>query len=115
MDSSGWGAPAVEAYLHETASPVLAQLDDAAPVAAAGADGDSFDVAITVKLDPSTEALLASVREAKVQVAIQQKAATEGQRVVVDRLLGDGLTYRDAGHLLGLTYQRVQQLRASGK
>ena len=37
LGESFWGAPAVEAYLHETAAPILAALPSAAPVAAAAA------------------------------------------------------------------------------
>ncbi len=37
LGESFWGAPAVEAYLHETAAPILATLDDHVPVAVASA------------------------------------------------------------------------------
>lgn len=51
LGESFWGAPAVEAYLHETAAPVLAGMDDHSPLATAaklrpyvGFDGSGAEV-----------------------------------------------------------------------
>ncbi|MFV2064109.1 MAG: mandelate racemase/muconate lactonizing enzyme family protein [Chloroflexota bacterium] len=51
LGESFWGAPAVEAYLHETAAPVLASLDDHSPAGTAavlrpyaGSDGSGAEV-----------------------------------------------------------------------
>jgi hypothetical protein len=80
-----------------------------------GEPEDSFDVEITTNLDPELTALISEVTVAKAEAAERQKAASLVQRQAVRRLTESGYTVRDTGRLLGLTYQRVAQLRAGQK
>ncbi len=77
-----------------------------------GDSEDAFDVEVTTKLDPKLSALLSEVRAAKAEAAERQKVASTVQREAVRQLVESGYTVRDTGRLLGLTYQRVAQLRA---
>ncbi len=77
-----------------------------------GKPEDSFDVEITTNLDPELSALISEVILAKAEAAERQKAASVAQRLAVRKLTESGYTVRDTGRLLGLTYQRVAQLRA---
>lgn len=73
---------------------------------------DSFDVEITTRLDPELSDLLSQVARAKSEAKERQKEASRLQRRAVRALTESGLTVRDTGRLLGLTHQRVAQLRA---
>ena len=77
-----------------------------------GAPADSFDVEVTTRLEPDLSAHLSRVAQAKVEAAERQREASALQREAVRKLTESGLTVRDTGRLLGLTYQRVAQLRA---
>ncbi len=77
-----------------------------------GKPEDSFDVEITTNLDPELTALISEVVRVKAEAAERQKAASLAQRQAVRKLTESGYTVRDTGRLLGLTYQRVAQLRA---
>jgi len=72
----------------------------------------SFDVEITTNLDPDLSSLISEVALAKAEAAERQKVASLAQRQAVRKLTESGYTVRDTGRLLGLTYQRVAQLRA---
>ena len=73
---------------------------------------DSFDVEITTRLDPELSDLLSQVARAKSEAKERQEEASRLQRQAVRALTESGLTVRDTGRLLGLTHQRVAQLRA---
>lgn len=73
---------------------------------------DSFDVEITTRLDPELSDLLSQVARAKSEAKERQEEASRLQRRAVRALTESGLTVRDTGRLLGLTHQRVAQLRA---
>ena len=68
---------------------------------------DSFEVHVVPVLPEAWEAELGEVREARRSAAIAERQA----QAVVDRFMGhlveSGLTVRDVGVLLGLSYQRV--------
>ena len=80
-----------------------------------GKPEDSFDVEITTNLDPELTMLISEAALAKAEAAERQKAASVAQRLAVRKLTESGYTVRDTGRLLGLTYQRVAQLRAGQK
>lgn len=76
---------------------------------------DSFDVYVHVEL---VDRLLAEVEQAqglRRDADRRQQEASEAMRQVVDDLVDTGLTVRDAGHVLGVSYQRVAQLRRRGR
>ena len=112
-DQSFWllRIPAVERSTHALR---LDQADDMARDLIAimtGEPEDSFDVEITTHLEPELSALISKAALAKSEAAERQKAASLAQRQAVRKLTESGLTVRDTGRLLGLTYQRVAQLR----
>jgi len=72
---------------------------------------DSFDIDLVVDLDPKLTRLISEVVVAKEEAARLQEAASAAQRQAIARLTRKGFTARDTGRLLGLTHQRVAQLR----
>lgn len=71
---------------------------------------DSFDVEVQASLDlPVLEAIDDALKLRRTAEA-EAKRATEATDRVVRELLDKGLTLRDVGHLLGVSYQRVQQM-----
>ena len=75
----------------------------------------SFDVAIKPDLGPSLGATLRkAVKARKDAASAQDEAMTESKRAAVE-LHRAGLTIRDVGELLGVSYQRVSQLLAEGE
>ena len=77
-----------------------------------GESEDSFDVDVIVDLDPELNALISDAVTAKAEAVARQQAASRAQRDAIRRLTESGYTVRDTGRLLGLTYQRVAQLRS---
>lgn len=77
-----------------------------------GLPPESFEIEITTKLDPELSGLLAQVARAKAEAVEHQQQASRLQRQAVRVLTDSGLTVRDTGRLLGLTHQRVAQLRS---
>ena len=80
-----------------------------------GKPADSFDVEIKTNIDPELTALVSEAALAKAEAVERQKVASLVQRQAVSKLTESGYTVRDTGRLLGLTYQRVAQLRAEQK
>ena len=78
-----------------------------------GEPEDSFDVDIRPQLETALSDVVLRALAAKSRAAGAQAEASNLQREAV-RLMGEsGMTIRDAGDLLGITHQRVAQLRAS--
>lgn len=71
---------------------------------------DSFDVALAPELPPELEQAIAAMGRSKQEAAAAQKAAAEAAAATARALVGAGLTVRDAGRVLGISYQRVAQL-----
>jgi predicted RNase H-like HicB family nuclease len=71
---------------------------------------DSFEVAIRPQLDDETRALVVKAAEAKARVQASQHFANAAQQAAAQRMAKAGLTMRDAGAILGLTHQRIQQI-----
>jgi hypothetical protein len=78
-----------------------------------GKPADAFEVNVVVELEPELRALISEAVAAKADAAARQQAASIAQREAISRLAESGYTVRDTGRLLGLTYQRVAQLRAA--
>ncbi|MFV2063917.1 MAG: hypothetical protein ACC726_10460 [Chloroflexota bacterium] len=76
---------------------------------------ESFDVDIQPNLDKPLAEMLAVAVASRGAAQKAQVQASRAQRQAVIKLSRAGLTDRDAGLLLGLTHQRVAQLRADQK
>jgi predicted RNase H-like HicB family nuclease len=76
---------------------------------------DSFDLVVREKLDPEVERIIADAIQARVDAAARQRVATTKSREAVRTLERLGLPQRDIGRLLGLSHQRVAQLRSSAR
>ena len=77
-------------------------------------DPSSFDVEIHAELDPHLGRLVQIAVERTASARHEQLMASLASRAAARALTQGGLTVRDAGRLLGVSYQRVQQLLASG-
>lgn len=74
-------------------------------------DPESFQVEVVPVLDDETSAVLDDVVQARNELARAQRHAAGATRQAVQVLTRrDGLTMRDAGRVLGVSYQRVAQL-----
>src|SRR5579884_449757 len=72
---------------------------------------DAFDVAVEASLPEHLEAEVARARELRREAEIRQRQASEAIRQAAGDLIGAGLTVRDAGQVLGVSYQRAAQRR----
>jgi hypothetical protein len=77
-------------------------------------DPSSFDVEVHAELDPHLGRLVQIAVERTASARHEQVMASLASRAAARALTQSGLTVRDAGRLLGVSYQRVQQLLASG-
>lgn len=68
---------------------------------------DSFDVEVVPVLPEEWEAELREVREARLAAAAAERQAQVTLDSFAKRLIDGGLTVRDVGAILGLSYQRV--------
>ena len=70
------------------------------------------DIAITDDIDlakPASRAL-DEARDARAQSLEAAAASLSATKNAAERLVGAGLSYRDAAYLLGLSHSRIQQL-----
>jgi predicted RNase H-like HicB family nuclease len=74
---------------------------------------DSFTVDVLERLSPDLEKNLRSYIEVLNAFSELERRLSEAQAATVQELIGNGLTMRDVGSLMGLSYQRVGQI-ASG-
>jgi predicted RNase H-like HicB family nuclease len=74
----------------------------------------AFGVTVTVKLPADLERDVAGVIDLRGAIDRTEREYAEQTRRLATRLVrGEGMTVREAGRLLGLSYQRVSQLVAS--
>lgn len=71
---------------------------------------DSFDIAVAPELPDELEQAIAELRRRKEEAEIAHRAAGEASVAVASALVAAGLTVRDVGQLLGVSYQRIAQL-----
>ena len=71
---------------------------------------DSFEVTVVPEVPDAVRALVDQATTARSQAAQAQDAAAQLTREAARRLVGEGLTVRDAGILLGVSHQRIAQL-----
>lgn len=82
-----------------------------AVAAVLGIAPDSFDLRVVPVLPAELNADIARAREAAVEAVERQRRAAELSRSVVASLIGCGLTGADAAAVLGISQQRVSQLK----
>jgi hypothetical protein len=74
----------------------------------------AFGITVTVKLPAELERDVASIVELRSTIDRTEREYADKTRQLARRLVKqEGMTIREAGHLLGLSYQRVGQLVAS--
>ncbi|MGH3546489.1 MAG: hypothetical protein ACRDPW_11290 [Mycobacteriales bacterium] len=73
---------------------------------------DSFGVEIDVQLPTDELAELRALKAAQAKAVAAQAESSERARTMVARMRAEGLTIRDIGQVVGLSYQRVSQLAA---
>jgi predicted transcriptional regulator len=74
---------------------------------------DSFDVMVDPVLDPDVSHAAGAVRKATKEAAEAVEAAAVATRAFAADLLRKGYTVRDAGHILGVSPQRISQLTST--
>lgn len=75
-------------------------------------DADSFDVDIQTQLDDEWTQLLRETRDARSAAEAATETAARTLRRAVTTLTDAGMSGREVGTLVGVSYQRVQQLLA---
>ena len=75
------------------------------------AEPDSFDVSMSVKLDPRIEHALDEAKAARQEFDTYQRVAQEKLRFAAEQIKEvGGLSVRDIGSLLDVSFQRVSQI-----
>ncbi len=75
---------------------------------------DTFNVAVSIEIPGDAREAWEESRKHEAAARSEKAAAAALARRAVASLRADGLTFKDAGRVLGLSAQRVQQLAASG-
>ena len=73
---------------------------------------DTFDVAVSIEIPGEAREAWEEAKQREAVAREENAAAAMLARQAVASLRADGLTFKDAGVVLGLTAQRVQQLAA---
>jgi predicted RNase H-like HicB family nuclease len=89
----------------ETAREAIALFLDVAP--------DSFTVTLRPDV-PDVQDVLEALR-AREEARKAERRAAEVTKRALDKLIADGMTVRDAGHLFDLSPQRVSQITGKGR
>ena len=71
---------------------------------------DSFDLRVEPSLGPALEKRLATMHKARAEADAARARAAKVTAETAAALVASGLTVRDAGEILGLSFQRVSQL-----
>jgi predicted RNase H-like HicB family nuclease len=75
------------------------------------AEPDSFDVALSVRLDPRIEHALDEAKAARQELDSYQRVAQEKLRLAAEQIKEvGGLSIRDIGSLLDVSFQRISQI-----
>ncbi len=73
---------------------------------------DSFDVRVEAGLDPQVRQVVDLAVSTRHEADEAARRASSAMDDAVRALVGDGLTLRDTGELLHVSYQRIQQIVA---
>ncbi|CAD5140711.1 protein of unknown function [Microbacterium sp. Nx66] len=73
---------------------------------------DAFDVNVSIEIPENARAAWEESKKREALARTESEAAAALARRAIATLRADGLTFRDAGAVLGLSPQRVQQLAA---
>lgn len=76
---------------------------------------DQVKVAVVARLEPAVEDELATVRQLADTAARAANKAADQRAALARRLHDQGLTVRDIGQIMGLSYQRAGQLVGTRK
>lgn len=90
---------------------VEARVRDVAALLTERSEGD-FEVSLAVALDPDTATEVERQSEVAEAARLLQAEASVRSRSVAHHLASTGLTVRDVGIILGISYQRAAQLLA---
>ena len=75
------------------------------------AEPDSFDLALSVRLDPRIEHALDEAKAARQELDGYQRAAQEKLRLAAEQIKEvGGLSIRDIGSMLDVSFQRISQI-----
>ena len=75
------------------------------------AEPDSFDVSLSIKLDPRIAHALDEAKAARQEFDIYQRVAQEKLRLAAEQIKEvGGLSIRDIGNLLDVSFQRISQI-----
>jgi hypothetical protein len=115
-DGGWWIVQVRVPELQRTLTTQVRRLDQARPMAAdlvatvTGASVDDSAVSVVPVLEAPLRDKVAGAREARAELERIQAIAFESTRAAARSLTAAGISNRDAGLLLGITHQRVQQL-----
>jgi len=76
------------------------------------ADASRYHYNHDVRLPPAIQALVTASADSVQKAAAATKAAEKARKAAVTALQKKGIGLRDAGHLLGISHARVQQISA---
>ena len=75
------------------------------------AEPDSFDISLSIKLDPRIEHALDEAKAARQEFDTYQRLAQEKLRLAAQQIKEvGGLSIRDIGSLLDVSFQRISQI-----
>jgi hypothetical protein len=75
-----------------------------------GLDADEYDLHIQVQLPSEVQDHLARAEVLRAEAKRKNSEAAKESRAAVRELLAQGLSQREAGELLGMSFQRINQL-----
>jgi DNA-directed RNA polymerase specialized sigma24 family protein len=118
--SDGWWAFSVPEIqgAHGQAKRLDQVRDAARDVVSKVADvpADSFELELNIRLEPHVEHLLSEAKEMRDQVEKLQQAAQDTMRRAIEQCKDvAGLSVRDIGNLLDVSFQRVSQVLGETK